>query len=185
MATEKQEIALGSGHFYTMEYTGTIPEDDVIETEENRLAFTKGGATIEYTTETYTEQDDYKLKTKTITTSEDVVVKGGLLAWNGKTIEKLSATARVTDNPTEGKRTVKIGGVGNDNGKKYLIRFVHKDASGQDTRRFTIAGKNQAGFSMAFAMDAGTTLEPEFKAEPLDDEGTLLIYEEAIPKAGG
>lgn len=184
MAADVQEITLGSGHFYATEFAGEIPEDSTIETEENRLAYTKGGATVEYTTETYTEQDDYKLKTKTIITTEDVVVKGGLLAWNGKTLEKLCATARVSDDPVQGKRTVKIGGVGNDNGKKYLIRFVHEDKGGQN-KRITIAGKNQAGFSMAFAMDAGTTLEPEFKAEPLDDEGTLLLYEEAIPKTGG
>ena len=45
---------------------------------------------------------------KTILTSEDVTLKAGLLTWCAKTLEKLCATARVTE--TAKKRTVKIGG---------------------------------------------------------------------------
>ena len=179
-----KEITLGSGHFYTTEFTREIPEDSTIETEENRLAYTKGGASVEYTAESYTEKDDFGIKTETIITQEDVIIKGGLLAWDGYTLETLSATARVEDDAERGVRTVKIGGIDNDNGKSYLIRFVHKNKKKGD-KRLTIVGKNQAGFTLAFATDSGTVVEPEFKAEPMDDEGTLLIYQEPIPVTPG
>lgn len=42
-------------------------------------------------------------------------------------------------------------------------------------------GKNQAGFSIAFAKDKETVINAEIKGTPLDNEGTLIIYEEDIP----
>ena len=41
-------------------------------------------------------------------------------------------------------------------------------------------GKNQAGISFAFAKDAATQVDVEFKARPMDKEGTLIYYEEEI-----
>ena len=100
------------------------------------------------------------------------------MTWNGKTLEKLCNTARITE--VSGKRTVKIGGIGNQDGKKYIIRFVHLDPIDGDVR-ITIVGSNQAGFKMAFAKDKATIVDAEFKAEPNDNEGTLIILEETIP----
>lgn len=62
-----------------------------------------------------------------------------LLTWCAKTLEKLCATARVTE--TAKKRTVKIGGIKNQNHKKYLIRFLHEDSEDGDIR-VTIVGRN-------------------------------------------
>ena len=91
--------------------------------------------------------------------------------------EKLCATARVTE--TAKKRTVKIGGIKNQNHKKYLIRFLHEDSEDGDIR-VTIVGRNEAGFSFTFAKDAESTIEPQFKAHPMDKDGTLLIFDEDI-----
>ena len=132
---------------------------------------------MEYTAETYTAKDDLGVVQKTILTSEDVTLKAGLLTWCAKTLEKLCATARVTE--TAKKRTVKIGGIKNQNHKKYLIRFLHEDSEDGDIR-VTIVGRNEAGFSFTFAKDAESTIEPQFKAHPMDKDGTLLIFDEDI-----
>lgn len=122
-------------------------------------------------------KDDLGVVQKTILTSEDVTLKAGLLTWCAKTLEKLCATARVTE--TAKKRTVKIGGIKNQNHKKYLIRFLHEDSEDGDIR-VTIVGRNEAGFSFTFAKDAESTIEPQFKAHPMDKDGTLLIFDEDI-----
>ena len=43
-----------------------------------------------------------------------------------------------------------------------------------------IVGKNSAALTITFAKDAETVVNPEFKAEPQDDEGTLIQLIEEI-----
>ena len=52
---DSERIILGSGKLYCMVFTEEIPEDTAIETDANQLAHIKGGASLEYTAETYTE----------------------------------------------------------------------------------------------------------------------------------
>lgn len=178
---EKEKIVLGSGIDYCMEFTGEIPADELIETEANRLGAIKGGATLNYKPSTYTEKDDTGKISKTVTTEEEVTYKLGLITFNANVLDKLASTGTVTEETVGDKkrRTIKIGGVENDNGKKWLHRFVHKDDVDGDVR-VTIVGTNKSGFSLAFAKDKGTTLEPEITAEPLDKEGHLIIYTEDV-----
>ena len=58
-----------------------------------------------------------------------------------------------------------------------MLHFVHEDAADGDIR-VTIVGKNEAGFTLAFAKDKETVVDAEFKAKPHDSEGTLIVYEE-------
>ena len=177
MPKEKEKIVLGSGHTYIMAYTGDLPDIAEIEKEENRLGRTSGGASLEYTPESYTAADDFGVVTKTIITKEEALLKLGICTFNGNTLEKLASTARVT---TEGnKRIVKIGGIGNDNGKSYVILFAHKDKKDGNIY-ILLVGKNTAALTLAFAKDSETVINPEFKAEPQDDEGTLIKYIEEI-----
>lgn len=178
MNSKTEKITLGSGYLYALEFTGTIPENDTIEADGNLLGLIQGGATLEYKPEYYTAEDDLGKVSKTIITKEEVILKSGIMTWNGKTLEKLSSTARVTE--AANKRTVKIGGKTNDNGKSYVICFVHEDAVDGNVR-VIIVGKNQSGFSLAFAVDKETVIDAEFKAEPHDADGTLIQYEEDIP----
>lgn len=178
----KESIVLGSGDLYCTDFLGTdkeIPADEEIEKEENRLGHIKGGAEIEYAPEFYEAKDDMGKVSKVITTEEEATLKSGIMTWCGVTIEKLCQTARVTEK--DGKRTVKIGGIGNATGKKYLLRFVHKDTEDGNIR-ITIVGNNQAGFTIAFAKDTETVIDAEFKAQPMDKEGTLILYEEDMDK---
>lgn len=179
MATEKEKIVLGSGKLYVMEFdeAAGIPDDATIEIKENLLGLIQGGAQVEYVPSFYKAKDDLGLASKEIITDEEATVKSGIMTWCGETLKKLCSTATVT---TEGnKRKVKIGGVGKHNGKKYLIRFFHEDKVDGNIR-VTIVGTNQAGFSFAFAKDKETVINAEFKAQPHDKEGTLILYEEDI-----
>jgi len=177
-AKQMEKIVLGSGKLFVMEFATTIPTDLLLEVDANLLGLIQGGATVEYKPELYTAEDDLGLMSKTIITKEEVLLKSGIMTWNGNTLKKLCSTARVTE--AVGKRTVKIGGLKNNDGKKYVIRFVHEDVLDGDIR-VTIVGSNQAGFSLAFTKDKETIIDAEFKAAPHDIDGTLIIYEEEIP----
>lgn len=180
MSTAGDKIVLGSGKLYTSVFSGTIPDDATLEVEANLLGSIQGGATLEYKPKFYEVTDDLGLVQKTILTDEEVTLKSGVLTWCGKTLSKMCATARVTE--AAGKRTVKIGGLQNQDGKQYVIRFLHEDKVDGDIR-ITIVGSNQAGFTFKFLKDKETVVDAEFKAAPMDNEGTKIIYEEEIPVA--
>jgi hypothetical protein len=180
MPAEGEKIVLGSGTLYCMEFTGAMPEDAAIEVETNRLGYIQGGASLEYKPTFYEAKDDLGKVTKTIVTEEEATLKSGIMTWCGKTLKKICSTARVTDDTVTGKRTVKIGGISNDDGKKYVIHFVHEDPVDGDIR-VTIVGQNQSGFTLAFAKNKETVIDAQFKAQPQDTEGTLILYTEQIP----
>lgn len=172
-----EKIVLGSGKLYVTDYTpGTLPEDSAIEVEENLIGWIQGGATLQYTPTFYEAKDDLGMVSKKFLTEEEVILRSGVMTWNGETIAKLTATARVSEE--NGVRTVKIGGISNYNGKLYVIHFVHEDKVDGDIR-ITIVGSNEAGFEMSFAKDQETVINAEFKAQPQDNEGTLILYKEA------
>lgn len=175
----KDRIVLGSGDLYCMLFSGSIPEDKAIETDDNQLGDIKGGCTLEYSVTKYTAISDSGRRSKTIVTDETALLKSGIMTWNGNTLEKLVSTARVSTSEDGKKRIVKIGGIANQKNDKYLVRFLHKDAVDGNCR-VTIVGTNQAGLSIAFIKDTETVINAEFAAEPHDDEGTLIIYEEDI-----
>lgn len=187
-STHDGKIVLGSGFLYIDEYSATsgIPADATLEVNSNILGYIKGGATLEYTPTKYTAIDDMGRKSKTITTDEVAKLIAGIMTWNGNTLQKICSRARVTTvnatSSADGKRTVKIGG-GVDDGKNYVLRFVHHDEEDGDVR-VTIVGKNEAGMSILFAADKETTINTEFRAIPHDSDGTLIIYEETIPYTG-
>jgi len=175
----KDSIVLGSGRVYVTEYDAStgIPEDSVLETEGNRIGYISGGATLEYSPTFYEAKDDLGVVTKTLITEEEATFKTGIMTFCADTLNKLCSTGRVTEDTEKKTRTIKIGGAGNDNGKKYVIHFVHKDSQDGDIR-ITIVGKNEAGFSLAFAKDSETVIDAEFKCQSMDNEGTLIIYKE-------
>lgn len=170
-----EKIVLGSGKVYISEYADSIPENTTLEVDSNLLGLIQGGATLSYKPTFYEAKDDLGLVSKKFITDEEAILKSGVMSWNGETLKKLCSTARVTK--AAGKRIVKIGGSGNYDGKKYVIHFVHEDSIDGDIR-VTIVGSNEAGFELAFAKDKETVINAEFKAQPCDTDGTLIIYEE-------
>ena len=176
----KEKIVLGSGDVYIMDYADAMPTVEDICKEVNRLAHIKGGASLEYTQETYTEKDDMGKVSKVITTEEEAILKMGLITWNGTVLQKLIDRCKVTE--SGGKRTTKIGGTGNAQGKYYAICFHQKDKKDGDMW-VLIKGLNTAGATLTFAKDEGTLVEPEFKALPHDEDGTLIELIEEIDAA--
>lgn len=175
---DAEVITLGSGDLMIKEYDGTtMPAYTDFDVATDLLGRIQGGATIEYSGEWYEAKDDTGKAVKTIITEEEALLKSGIITWNGKTLDKLCATARVTE--SDGIRTVKIGGVGNNNGKSYALCFHHTDKTDGDVW-IVIRGVNQGGFSLAFAKDKETVIDAEFKCLPQDDEGTLIQYVEEI-----
>lgn len=174
-------ITLGSGKVYVQAFSDTMPTVDTLCVDDNLLGWIKGGASLTYTQDTYEEKDDLGMVSKIITTSEEAILKLGILTWNGGTLAKLVDRGKTS--VTGGKRTTKIGGAGNDQGKVYAICFVHEDEQDGDVH-VLIKGKNTAGFTLTFATDGGTVVEPEFKAMPHDTDGTLIeLIEETTDAA--
>lgn len=177
---DKTNITLGSGKLYLAPYTDTVPTVDTLCVAENLLGYIKGGASLEYTEEPYEEKDDLGFVSKVITTSEEAILKCGLLTWNGNTLKNLIDRCKVTE--AGGKRTVKIGGAGNTQGANYAVCFHHEDKTDGDLW-ILIVGRNTAGATLSFAKDAGTVIEPEFKALAQDEDGTLVQLVEEIATA--
>lgn len=176
----KENITLGSGKPYIMEFSGEMPTVDDICKPENLLGYVQGGAELTYSEETHEEKDDLGLVSKVITTSEEALLKLGLLTWNGETLKHLVDRCDVTE--AEGKRTIHIGGAGNTQGKDWVVCFFHEDKK-DGNLWVLIRGRNTAGLTLTLAADAGTVIEPEFKAMPQDDKGTLITIIEEIPAA--
>lgn len=182
MRTNPDKITLGSGKAYVAEYsteTG-MPTPEEICTPENLLGKIKGGAELTYTTETHEEKDDLGTVAKVVITAEEALLKLGLITFNGDTLAKLADRCKVTTDG--GKRVVHIGGAGNAQGKEWVVCFHHEDPVDGDIW-VLIRGANQAGLTLTYAVDAGTRIEPQFKALPQDNAGTLITYIEEIKAA--
>lgn len=177
---DKKTITIGTAVPYCMPYTDTVPTVEEICRDEYLLGYIKSGAGLEYTEETYEEKDDLGYVSKIITTSEEALLKMGLITWNGTTLQQLIDRCKVTEEA--GKRITKIGGSGNAQGKYYAICLHHKDTVDGDLY-VLIVGRNTAGATLTLAADEGTLIEPEFKAIPHDDDGTLVQLIEMLPAA--
>lgn len=167
----KETITLGSGKLYMQAFTDTMPTVDTLCKPENLLGYIKGGASLEYTEEPYEEKDDLGIVSKIITTSEEAILKCGIITWNGETLKKI--VDRCKSETADGKRVTKIGGAGNAQGGYYAICFAHEDKT-DGNLWVLIKGRNTAGLTLTFAADSGTVIEPEFKAMPHDTDGTLI-----------
>lgn len=175
---DPENITLGSGKAYIAEYNAAtgMPSHTEICVAENLLGYIQGGAELTYTEETHEEKDDLGYVSKVVTTSEEAILKLGLLTWNGVTLQKLADRCKVTEG--DGIRTINIGGAGNAQGKEWAVCFAHEDKK-DGNLWVLLRGRNNVGLTLTFAVDAGTKLEPEFKALPHDDNGTLItIIEE-------
>ena len=179
----KDTITLGSGEIYMQELASgaAMPAVDALCVEANLLGRIKGGASLEYTEETVEEKDDLGYVSKIITTTEEAILKCGLLTWNGETLQKLVDRCKVTT--ASGKRTINIGGAANAQGKSYAIGFAHKDEA-DGNLWVLIKGRNTAGLTLTFATDSGTLIEPEFKAMPQGTDGTLIQLVEETGTTG-
>ncbi|WNX85254.1 hypothetical protein RWV98_02970 [Agathobaculum sp. NTUH-O15-33] len=182
--SDKKKFVLGSGELFALEYTGAIPSDEIIETEENRLGLISGGATIEYKPNFYTVEDDIGLCKEPILTSEALTLKTGVMTPDMSFVDKAAPTVKTTT--AANTKTTKIGGLKNADGKKYLVRFKHVPAANPDYNlRFTMIGVNQSGFSLGMVKDKEVIVDMEFAATPMDNTGALGRFDEPAALEGG
>lgn len=167
METKKEEIILGAGDVYILEYTGgstldSIPTDSVIEVESNKVGHTQGGASIDYKPTKYDVENSFGKIVKSFITKEELAFKTGLLTWDLKKIALLT-TAKITE-PTKDKptRTLTFGASQNGALKNILVRFVHTKGSDKKIR-FTMIGNAGNGFSVQFS-DKETVVDAEITA---------------------
>ncbi len=184
MARTKKSVPLGSGIAYIVEYTHdnmpSAAELVALATDNNKSGETKGGATFTYTANVHKEQDDHGVVMRIITLDEEAKIRWGQFTWAPDAITKYAATGRVVKD--RDYTVIKLGGLQNDNGKRYIIIFKQIDPELGDLY-LALVGTNTAGITIAFARDATSKLEPEFTALPCDEEGTLAIMFEALPKS--
>lgn len=186
MSTKRdmKTVPLGSGKNYVAELTElpTTPEGIIALCKtENFAGHTTGGATLTYNATTHTEKDDLGFVQRTIITEEEAKLKLGIFTWDPTFLAKLIATGRSEISTDSKYRTTKLGGIDNDNGKKYIVIFEHVDKVYGDLY-IVLVGTNTAGLTLQFAKDSTSKLEPEFTAEPHDDEGTLIQIIEKLPE---
>ena len=100
------------------------------------------------------------------------------MTWNIETLTKLVATAR-TVTGSDGKKTVKIGGIDNADNSPYAIVFRHEDKGDKRYVQVTMLGTSTGDLAITFAPEQETVLDAEFTAQAgLDEDGTLVILEE-------
>lgn len=175
---DNKTITIGSAIPYLIPYTDTVPDEAEICKEENLLGYIKSGAAVEYSAESHEEKDDLGRVTKIIVINEEAIIKFGLITWNGLTLQKLIDRCKV--DTKEGKRITKIGGAGNAQGKYYVLCLHQPDPVDGDLY-VTVVGRNTAGATITMATDEGALIEPEFKAMPQDNDGTLIKLTEILP----
>lgn len=181
---KSDEIILGSGDLFITKFTGAMPNDTDIEKDENRAGNIKGGATLEYSMESQTVQDDKGRVKKTIITQETVLFKTGLITWAPNWIKALVQTARIDETTKAGHRLFKLGGLSNIDKDRWLYRFVHTRDDGRKLR-VTVTGKNTGTISMAFQPEDATTVDAEITADTLDKDGTLVILDDELASTVG
>lgn len=175
---ELKQYTLGSGHLHIKELAAETDVNskeflDSFFVEDTILGRIKGGAAFEYTTEKYEDEDDLGYVVIEDITKEKVTMTSGVMTWNPETLTKLCTTARTTTEQ-DGTVTVKIGGLGNQSDKRYVIGFEHKDKK----LRVLIVGRNTEGFTFDFKQDSATVIDCKFRAEASDSEGTLILIKD-------
>lgn len=163
---EPENILLGGGDVYAMNFAGIIPEHNAIETEENMIGGIKGGASITYTPTLYTVKDDMRKFAETLVVGEEVIFKTGYLKWKLGDLARLALSANLTE--TEGEQTLTIGG--NAVIQQTLLRFVHITKE-KKKFRITVVGVPATGFELAFNPEAESVINAEFAGQPFTDGG--------------
>lgn len=169
----KGNVILGSGDLYISKFAGEVPEHAEIETEINKIGSIKGGASLSVSPEVYEVIDDKGVCLKRFITSQEIILKSGILTWDLETLKMLTLGGTLTS--AAGMDTLKIGANGTI--EQYLVRFVHT-ADGGKKIRVTIVGTASNGFELSFNPEEETVIDAEFKAMAIDKEGNQVIIEQ-------
>jgi hypothetical protein len=180
MAVSEDTYLLGSGDLFLGVVDPSATETEIDAALENVGAIS-GGAALTYTPTFYEVESANRGTIASMKTKEEVVFKSGLLTWDLKNIEKLSA-AYFSEDTTVGTRRVGIGGM--KNVPVNYLRFVHTKPDGKKLTVNVFKAQAQSGFELTFDKEQETVIDAEFKALAVigKDDGNLVeIIEEIEP----
>lgn len=183
-----QRVVLGAGKWYIAPYTSGALDMETVEEEGNLLGYTQGGATITFTPETYTIEDDIGMVRKTFQTKASAEMKTGLLTFTTDSLAAMLSVGQATQTPASaserGKTTLKLGG-GKSALKKFSVVFVYEDDETGFKTRIGMVATNTAPLELAFAKDAETVVDVTFTAESNGVDDTIIVIEEETAEATG
>lgn len=183
-----QRVVLGAGKWYIAPYTSGALDMEAAEEEDNLLGYTQGGATITFTPETYTIEDDIGMVRKTFQTKASAEMKTGLLTFTTDSLAAMLSVGQVTQTPASasarGKTTLKLGG-GKSALKKFSVVFVYEDDETGFKTRIGMVATNTAPLELVFAKDAETVVDVTFTAESNGVDDTIIVIEEETAEATG
>lgn len=183
-----QRVVLGAGKWYIAPYTSGALDMEAAEEEDNLLGYTQGGATITFTPETYTIEDDIGMVRKTFQTKASAEMKTGLLTFTTDSLAAMLSVGQATQTPASasarGKTTLKLGG-GKSALKKFSVVFVYEDDETGFKTRIGMVATNTAPLELVFAKDAETVVDVTFTAESNGVDDTIIVIEEETAEATG
>ena len=183
-----QRVVLGAGKWYIAPYTSGALDMETVEEEDNLLGYTQGGATITFTPETYTIEDDIGMVRKTFQTKASAEMKTGLLTFTTDSLAAMLSVGQATQTPASasarGKTTLKLGG-GKSALKKFSVVFVYEDDETGFKTRIGMVATNTAPLELVFAKDAETVVDVTFTAESNGVDDTIIVIEEETAEATG
>lgn len=183
-----QRVVLGAGKWYIAPYTSGALDMETVEEEDNLLGYTQGGATITFTPEPYTIEDDIGMVRKTFQTKASAEMKTGLLTFTTDSLAAMLSVGQATQTPASasarGKTTLKLGG-GKSALKKFSVVFVYEDDETGFKTRIGMVATNTAPLELVFAKDAETVVDVTFTAESNGVDDTIIVIEEETAEATG
>ena len=183
-----QRVVLGAGKWYIAPYTSGALDMETVEEEDNLLGYTQGGATITFTPETYTIEDDIGMVRKTFQTKASAEMKTGLLTFTADSLAAMLSVGQATQTPASaserGKTTLKLGG-GKSALKKFSVVFVYEDDETGFKTRIGMVATNTAPLELVFTKDAETVVDVTFTAESNGVDDTIIVIEEETAEATG
>lgn len=181
-----QRVVLGAGKWYIAPYTSGELDIATVAVDDNLLGYTQGGATITYTPETYTIEDDIGMVRRTFMTKASAEMKTGLLTFDADSIAAMMSVGQLTQTPASssarGTSTLKLGG-GKSSLKKFSVVFVYEDDETGFKTSIGMVATNTAPLEMVFAKDAETVIDVTFTAESNGVDDTIIVIEEETAEA--
>ncbi len=185
MAGETQKVVLGAGKWYVTPWTKGVIDFKTLCVDDNLIGYTSGGATVTYTPETYTIEDDLGMVKRTFQTKGSAEMKTGLLTWNVKSVSELLSSGKLTEKAAttsaNGEYKLELSG-GKESLKQFCVAFVYEDDSTGLKMYFGMVSSNTSAISMAFAKDKETTLDLTFTGESNGVDDTILTIVEETAK---
>lgn len=162
MTVAEDTYLLGSGDLFIgkVDNIATATESDILAAIVNVGAIS-GGAELVYKPKFYEVKSGNRGTIASFKTDEEVTFKSGILTWDLKNIEKLSASY-YSEDTTAGTRRVGVGGMKNI--PINYLRFVHTKPDGLKLTVNVFKAQAQSGFSLTFNKEKETVIDAEFKA---------------------